>query len=602
MRSAWGLRLLSGAALLCIASNQDTTTPPLRIVAPSNGQLVSQKCRILLAAGSSEAIDRVELLRDGELLARSGPPYPEIMWDTQAETDGLHTLMVRQEPSGGGRGWESPSVTVTVDNTPPSAMIRAPRDGSPVNGPVKIDIQVTDAHGIALVKLLIDGQEQAVVRRSPFSISWDSTSRSNGSHTLQVRAVDRAGNGANSAPVAVTVFNRNHPPVLRLIGNQVVKEGQPLSLKLEAGDPDGLRDPLTFRAAELPPWAAFDPDTKEVSGLPDYQVAGHEQPMVVYRGVRFEVCDPQPLCDAEEISVTVQDANSPPVVDAIKEQTVAEGERVAIAVIARDPEGEPLKCTAHGLPPWLKFDAAQCSASGTPGAEVATLEDPKKTFTNLRFEVCDPASACTTKSTTITVHDPGNRAPLLRAIGEQRVDEGRLLTFLVHAEDPDGQTPVISAESLPRGATFSVRAGRAGAFAWTPQADQSGHHEMECIATDAIDEALTSTVRVKITVRETSQAIAGIIISDEGQPLEGVTIVVSSSAEDIKRVMTDAAGHYVAADLTPGSYRIKPSYQLPQTFSTTARKLQVMVFNPNHRQVVLKDRDQREVDFVASIK
>ena len=157
--------------------------------------------------------------------------------------------------------------------------------------------------------------------------------------------------------------------------------------------------------------------------------------------------------------------------------------------------------------------------------------------------------------------------------------------------------------SLPSGATFVVGAAKgAGVFSWTPQADQSGSYEVVFTAVDAIDDALRSERRVRMTVRETQPAIAGTVITDQGQSMEGVMISVRSSSEVVAQVVTDPLGRYVAANLSPGTYLLKPSYQPPQVFSPLPRKLQIMVFNPSQRRAILKSGDRRGMDFVASAK
>src|SRR5207247_1162863 len=51
---------------------------------------------------------------------------------------------------------------------------------------------------------------------SPYSVSWDTTASSNGSHTLTARARDAEGNTTTSSAVSVTVFNDTSPPTVNI--------------------------------------------------------------------------------------------------------------------------------------------------------------------------------------------------------------------------------------------------------------------------------------------------------------------------------------------------------------------------------------------------
>jgi hypothetical protein len=99
-------------------------------------------------------------------------------------------------------------VTVTVvDVTAPTVRITAPAVGT-VSGVVTITASASDNVGVAAVTFF-DGATQigATDLKSPFSVTWDSTLASNGTHTLTATARDAAGNTATSAAVVVNVAN-----------------------------------------------------------------------------------------------------------------------------------------------------------------------------------------------------------------------------------------------------------------------------------------------------------------------------------------------------------------------------------------------------------
>jgi hypothetical protein len=95
------------------------------------------------------------------------------------------------------------------DTTPPTVSMTAPSGGATVSGSsVAVSANASDNVGIAGVQFKLDGSNlQAEDTSSPYSITWDSTSVSNGSHTLTSVARDAAGNTTTSSGVTVTVSN-----------------------------------------------------------------------------------------------------------------------------------------------------------------------------------------------------------------------------------------------------------------------------------------------------------------------------------------------------------------------------------------------------------
>jgi len=100
-----------------------------------------------------------------------------------------------------------------------------------------------------------------------------------------------------SVPVSVvdSQVTINQSPVLNLIGDKSVNEGELLEYTISATDSDG--DPLVYSASSLPSGASFDPNNQTFSWAPRYDQAG------VY-SVHFEVSDGE-LTDSEDVTITV---------------------------------------------------------------------------------------------------------------------------------------------------------------------------------------------------------------------------------------------------------------------------------------------------------
>ena len=99
------------------------------------------------------------------------------------------------------------------DTTPPTVSITSPASGATVSGTITVTATASDDRGVAGVQFRLDGVNGgAEDANAPYSISWDTTTASNGSHTLTAIARDAAGNQTTSAPITITVFNAPAPP------------------------------------------------------------------------------------------------------------------------------------------------------------------------------------------------------------------------------------------------------------------------------------------------------------------------------------------------------------------------------------------------------
>ncbi len=93
------------------------------------------------------------------------------------------------------------------DTTPPTTSITSPANGVTVSGTVTVSANASDDVGVSRVELFVDGSLAGTDTSSPYGIAWNTTTASNGGHSLQTRAYDAAGNVGSSALVNVTVSN-----------------------------------------------------------------------------------------------------------------------------------------------------------------------------------------------------------------------------------------------------------------------------------------------------------------------------------------------------------------------------------------------------------
>ena len=111
-----------------------------------------------------------------------------------------------------------------ADTTLPTVSLTAPAAGATVVGVVTVSATAGDNVGVAGVQFKLDGANLgAEDTTSPYSVSWDTTTATTGSHTLTAEARDAAGNRTPSAPVTVTKAPDTTAPVLTFTSH---KDGQ----------------------------------------------------------------------------------------------------------------------------------------------------------------------------------------------------------------------------------------------------------------------------------------------------------------------------------------------------------------------------------------
>ena len=93
------------------------------------------------------------------------------------------------------------------DAAPPVVSITQPTAGTNVSGATLVRTQATDDVRVEKVDLWVDGALSAIDIQSPYEFSWDTTKVPDGSHTIEARAYDIAGNRVSSGVRTVNVKN-----------------------------------------------------------------------------------------------------------------------------------------------------------------------------------------------------------------------------------------------------------------------------------------------------------------------------------------------------------------------------------------------------------
>jgi thermitase len=187
------------------ALTPDSTPPSVNFTGPSDGTTIYGMISVAALASDNVGVASVTFAIDGvNSVTETAAPYG-FNWNTQAVLNGLHSLTAVARDAAGNSSTSSIGVVVSnvLDLTPPSISIMAPANGTKVNSNVSVTVNTNDDGGVIRVELYVDGRLQSSSTTAPFTTKWNATKATKGSHTLQNKAYDAAGNAGVSSPVSV---------------------------------------------------------------------------------------------------------------------------------------------------------------------------------------------------------------------------------------------------------------------------------------------------------------------------------------------------------------------------------------------------------------
>ncbi len=187
----------------------DTTPPVVIISSPTNGATVAGTISVVFSATDTNGVTSQQVLVDNVVKSSSPSPFS---LDTTTYPDGTHTIKVTATDPAGNIGSASVSITVgntappPPDTTPPTVKITNPATGVTVSGKLNISYTGSDANGVVGYEVFVD--TVSVSKNFGYFI-LDTSAYPDGSHTIEVTAVDPSGNIGKST---VTVTFKNAAP------------------------------------------------------------------------------------------------------------------------------------------------------------------------------------------------------------------------------------------------------------------------------------------------------------------------------------------------------------------------------------------------------
>ncbi|MEO8483552.1 MAG: Ig-like domain-containing protein [Acidobacteriota bacterium] len=213
-RDAAGNTGSSAAVTVTVANTvSDTAHPTVSVSAPTAGAVVSATVTVSANATDNVGVAGVQFKLDGVNLGSEDTTQPySVSWTTTTATNASHTITAVARDSAGNTT-SSAAVAVTVNNvvadtTMPSVSLVAPSSNSTVTNTVTVTASASDNVGVVGVQFQLDGANLGPeVTSSSYATPWNTTSATNGGHTLRAIARDAAGNRRTSSSRTVNVNN-----------------------------------------------------------------------------------------------------------------------------------------------------------------------------------------------------------------------------------------------------------------------------------------------------------------------------------------------------------------------------------------------------------
>lgn len=196
----------------------DTTAPVVSITTPLDGQVVSgSNVTVCVQATDASGIASMELRIGG--LPAGGVTSPLcVNVNTTNFVNGFYQVFARATDVAGNVGTSGIITIATLNSTLPIISMTSPARSTTVNGHITLSAKAYSTVGIEKVEYLLDGYTTILSTVTTntddsYSYQWDSTTVSDGAHTIIARVTDVNGVSAVSSTL-VNVLNTSNPDTL----------------------------------------------------------------------------------------------------------------------------------------------------------------------------------------------------------------------------------------------------------------------------------------------------------------------------------------------------------------------------------------------------
>lgn len=231
MAKAYDARGQVGTHSLNVVVN-DRTAPTVAITSPTEGAVIRGSISFQANASDNRRVSRVEFYDGATLLYSDAYASYGLSWSTSTLPDGPHTLTVKAYDEVGNVS--TASITVIVDNRGPTLSFTAPQ-AQLLRGIVPVQVTATTyVAPVTKVEFVVDSTLFHTALSAPYTASWDTRTRPDGTYILRARGYDTLG---RMGSVGMIVEVDNTAPTVSLTSPAAgTVINQPTTLTASASD------------------------------------------------------------------------------------------------------------------------------------------------------------------------------------------------------------------------------------------------------------------------------------------------------------------------------------------------------------------------------
>ena len=189
--TGWDLPRIKVVDSVLLGASGCTTAPPTFVLQTEEGSPAGTN-----TSHSGYCVGNIKVTTDGISIFTVSADGAVHQGPNELAASGLPRSFTIDDAGGGGGDTISPTTAIT-----------APLAGATVSGTTSVTASASDNVGVTKVEFYLDGVLKSTDTTSPYAWSWDTTTATNGSHSLTSKAYDAALNVGTSTAVSVTVSN-----------------------------------------------------------------------------------------------------------------------------------------------------------------------------------------------------------------------------------------------------------------------------------------------------------------------------------------------------------------------------------------------------------
>ena len=368
----------------------------------------------------------------------------------------------------------------------------------------------------------------AIINSSTGEFSWTPTeSQGPAASEITVRVTDDGASNLSAAQtITVNVSESNSEPTLGTITDQVINEGETMSVALSASDNDVPANTLTFDLVSGPSGMVVDGS----SGLVTWPTGEADGPGSHTVTVSVSDNGSSVLSARRSFTVNVSESNSSPAIASIGDQIVKEKETLTLQISASDndiPANQLSYALGSDAPTGTSLDAANGQFTWTP----TEAQGPGTYTINVSVQDNGSPALTGTQSFQVAVEEV-NQSPVLPSFSNNSVNEGEEIKIPLLAHDSDEPAQTLT-WALGTGAPAGIMLDSTlSELIWTPsEAQGPGIYSFPIEVADNGTPVQTVSFTMTIAVNEINKAPLLAAVAPQAV-VEGETLNLNLSATD----------------------------------------------------------------------